>query len=155
MTNDVDVWETYGPNNYIIFKTKLHLGLKPYYTLEIILTLVAFVKMVVTIDLTFTTDRLRNLIQKSIRQPMDQNGYTIVLQDEPNLKWVKANLEKLLDENDIWDFVVAENTEKENEIAILKKGDIEQLGIYLCTHCGVSFESEIQRIVHQRIHYLG
>lgn len=121
------------------------------------MTLVAFVKMVVTIDLTFTTDRLRNLIQKSIRQnsPIDQNGYTIVLQDEPNLKWVKANLEKLLDENDIWDFVVAENTEKENEIAILKKGDIEQLGIYLCTHCGVSFESEIQRIVHQRIHYLG
>lgn len=119
--------------------------------------MVAIVKMVVTIDLTYSTDRLRNLIQKSISRnsPIDQNGYTIVLQDEPDLKSVKATIEKLLDENDIWNFVVAENTEKENEIAILKKGDIEQLGIYLCTHCGISFESEIQRIVHQRIHYLG
>ena len=113
--------------------------------------------MVVTIDLTYANDRMRNLIQESISRnsPIDQNGYNIIMQDEPDLKRIKSRIEKLLDENDIRDFIVAENTEKENEIAILKKGDIEQLGIYLCTHCGVSFESEIQRIVHQRIHYIG
>jgi len=113
--------------------------------------------MVVTIDLTYANDRMRNLIQKSIsnNSPIGQNGYKIVMQDEPNLKRIKPRIEKLLDENDIRDFIVAENTEQENEITLLKKGDIEQLGIYLCTHCGVSFESEIQRIVHQRIHYIG
>ncbi len=111
----------------------------------------------VTIDLTYANDRMRNLILESISRnsPIDQNGYNIIMQDEPDLKRIKSRIEKLLDENDIRDFIVAENTEKENEIAILKKGDIEQLGIYLCTHCGVSFESEIQRIVHQRIHYIG
>ncbi|MGC2668536.1 MAG: hypothetical protein WA220_05070 [Candidatus Nitrosopolaris sp.] len=54
-------------------------------------------------------------------------------------------MEEILKENTIQDFVVTENTEKQNEITLLKKGDIEQLGIYLCTHCGVAFGSEIQR----------
>ena len=112
--------------------------------------------MVITIDLTFASDRLRNLILKSIDgTSVKQNENTIELQDEFDLQKTRSNLEKLLRENRMEDFVVAENTEKENEIAILKKGDIEQIGIFLCTHCGISFESEIQRIVHQRIHYLG
>ena len=58
-----------------------------------------------------------------------------------------------LRQNHINDYIVAENTEVENEITILKQGDMEQFGIYICTHCGMSFESEIQRTVHQRIHY--
>jgi hypothetical protein len=112
--------------------------------------------MVITIDLTYASDRLRNLILESIdRTSVKQNENTIELQDEFDLQKTRSNLEKLLQENRMEDFVVAENTEKENEIAILKKGDIEQIGIFLCTHCGISFESEIQRIVHQRIHYLG
>ncbi len=113
--------------------------------------------MVVTIDLTYASEKLRNLIQKSIdpTNPLDQNESTIVINDESDMQRTKSNLEELLQENNIRDFVVAENTEKENEIAILMKGDIEQLGIFLCTHCGISFESEIQRIVHQRIHYIG
>jgi hypothetical protein len=49
----------------------------------------------------------------------------------------------------------SENTEKENEITLLKKGDIQQLGIYLCTHWGDALGSEIQRTVHKRIHYFG
>jgi hypothetical protein len=44
--------------------------------------------------------------------------------------------------------------EEENEIAILKNGDIEQLGIYICSHCGMLFKSDVQRTIHQRIHYL-
>jgi hypothetical protein len=114
-------------------------------------------KMVITIDLTFASDRLRHLILESIdpKSVIDQDECTIELQDESDLQKTRFSLERLLHENHIEDFVVAENTEKENEIAILKKGDIEQIGIFLCTHCGISFESEIQRIVHQRIHYLG
>ena len=111
--------------------------------------------MVVTIDLSYTPDRLRYIIQKSIdlKHHSDQNGDMIILQEESNAKIIKSRLEEILKEDTIQDFVVTENTEKQNEITLLKKGDIEQLGIYLCTHCGVAFGSEIQRTVHQRIHY--
>ncbi|SRR6266568_8979677 len=113
--------------------------------------------MVVTIDLSYMPDRLRYIIHKSIdlEHHSDQNEGMIILQDESNAQIIKSRLEEILRENTIKDFVVAENTEKENEITLLKKGDIEQLGIYLCTHCGVAFGSEIQRTVHQRIHYFG
>jgi hypothetical protein len=113
--------------------------------------------MVVTIDLSYMPDRLRYIIHKSIdlEHRLDQNEGMIILQDESNAQIIKSRLEEILRENTIQDFVVAENTEKENEITLLKKGDIEQLGIYLCAHCGVAFGSEIQRTVHQRIHYFG
>jgi len=38
---------------------------------------------------------------------------------------IKSRLEEILKENTIQDFVVSENTEKQNEIAFLKKADIE------------------------------
>ncbi|MDQ6866308.1 MAG: hypothetical protein M3044_21080 [Thermoproteota archaeon] len=100
---------------------------------------------------------MRYIIHKSIdlKYRPDQNEGTIILQDESNAQKIKSRLEEILKENTIQDFVVTENTEKQNEITLLKKGDIEQLGIYLCTHCGVAFGSEIQRTVHQRIHYFG
>jgi RNase H-fold protein (predicted Holliday junction resolvase) len=102
-------------------------------------------------------ERLRYIIHKSIdlKYHPDHNEGIIILQDESNAQKIKSRLEEILKENTIQDFVVTENTEKQNEITLLKKGDIEQLGIYLCTHCGVAFGSEIQRTVHQRIHYFG
>lgn len=102
-------------------------------------------------------ERLRYIIHKSIdlKYHPDQNEGIIILQDESNAQKIKSRLEEILKENTIQDFVITENTEKQNEITLLKKGDIEQLGIYLCTHCGVAFGSEIQRTVHQRIHYFG
>jgi hypothetical protein len=113
--------------------------------------------MVVTIDLSYVPDRVRSLIHESIdlKYHPNQNECTIVLQNEANTEEIKTMLEQILKGNTIDDFVVTENTEKENEITLLKQGDLEQLGIFLCTHCGVSFGSEIQRIVHQRIHYFG
>ena len=113
--------------------------------------------MVVTIDLSYMPDRLRSIIHKSIDQKyhLEQNEGMIILHNESNSEKIKSMLEEILKENTIQDFVVTENTEKENEVAVLRKGDLEQLGIYLCTHCGVAFGSEIQRIVHQRIHYFG
>jgi hypothetical protein len=113
--------------------------------------------MVVTIDLSYVPDRIRSLIRESIdlKYHPNQNECMIILQNEANTKEIKTMLEQILKENTIDDLVVTENTEKENEITLLKQGDLEQLGIFLCTHCGVSFGSEIQRIVHQRIHYFG
>ncbi|MGB7953234.1 MAG: hypothetical protein WCF23_04575 [Candidatus Nitrosopolaris sp.] len=113
--------------------------------------------MVVTIDLSYMPERLRFTVHKSIdlKYRPHQNECIIIPQDESNAQKIKSRLEEILKENTIQDFVVTENTEKQNEITLLKKGDIEQLGIYLCTHCGVAFGSEIQRMVHQRIHYFG
>lgn len=53
------------------------------------------------------------------------------------------------------DYVAAENTQDAGEIAILKSGDIEQLGLYLCGYCAMVFGSEVERNAHQRVHYFG
>ena len=113
--------------------------------------------MVVTIDLSFMPERLSYIIHRSIhlKDHPDLSEGIFILQYESNAQKIKCRLEEILKENTIQDIVVTENTEKQNEITLLKKGDIEQLGIYLCTHCGVAFGSEIQRTVHQRIHYFG
>jgi hypothetical protein len=49
--------------------------------------------------------------------------------------------------------VVVDNIEEEDEIAILRKDDLEQLGIFICLHCGTLFASENERTIHQRMHY--
>ena len=53
------------------------------------------------------------------------------------------------------DYVAAENTQEKDEIAVLKSGDLEQLGLYLCGYCAMVFGSDIERNVHQRVHYVG
>ena len=41
-----------------------------------------------------------------------------------------------------------------NEIAILKSGDLEEIGIFICAHCGTPFQSHEQMMIHQRMHYI-
>ena len=36
-------------------------------------------------------------------------------------------------------FAIAEDTEAENTVAILREGDLEEFGIYVCKHCGTTF----------------
>lgn len=52
-------------------------------------------------------------------------------------------------------YVVAENTEDEGEVAILKEGNIEQLGLYLCSFCATVFRNEAELDVHRRAHFFG
>jgi hypothetical protein len=52
-------------------------------------------------------------------------------------------------------YVVAENTQDESEIAVLREGDIEQLGLYMCSFCATIFRSELERDAHQRSHFFG
>lgn len=49
--------------------------------------------------------------------------------------------------------MVAQDTEAENTLAILKKGDLEQFGLYICKHCGMAFSRDDEKILHERIHY--
>lgn len=52
-------------------------------------------------------------------------------------------------------YVAVENMQDASEIAILKEGDIEQLGLYLCGYCAMVFGNDVERNLHQRVHYFG
>lgn len=115
--------------------------------------------MVIKVDVSRLSDSLKEIIvsvfdQKSILQKQSNiNKNIIVLDNENDILRIKQILEEILIDNVINEYLIAENTKEENEIAILKRGDIEQLGIYICAHCGMLFDSELQRTIHQRIHY--
>ena len=84
---------------------------------------------------------------------MQRDGDAIILPDAgAEAKDVLAILEKALSGSD---YVAAENMQEKGEIAVLKRGDIEQLGLYLCRYCAMVFASDIERNVHQRAHYFG
>lgn len=73
--------------------------------------------------------------------------------DKPSLEELKNSLKNILEKNNLDQFVVVEDTENENTLAIVKEGDIEQFGMYMCSHCGMVFGSEEEKVVHERIHY--
>ena len=73
--------------------------------------------------------------------------------DKPSLEELKNSLKNILEKNNLDQFVVVEDTENENTLAIVKEGDIEQFGMYMCSHCGMFFGSEEEKVVHERIHY--
>jgi hypothetical protein len=116
--------------------------------------------MAIKVDVSRLPNSLKEIIisgfeHKSILQKQSNiHKNTIILDDDENdVLRIKQILEDTLASNQVNDYMVAENSQQENEIAILKKGDIEQLDIFICAHCGMLFDSELQRIIHQRIHY--
>ena len=115
--------------------------------------------MVIKVDVSRLSNSLKEIIisafeHKSILQKQTNiHKNTIIMDNENDVLRIKQILEEALKSNMVNDYMVAENTQQENEIAILKKGDIEQLDIFICAHCGMLFDSELQRIIHQRIHY--
>ncbi len=64
---------------------------------------------------------------------------------------IKQAIEKILSQG----YVVAESTDEQNALAVLKEGDIEQLGLYLCGYCATVFHNETECNVHQRAHFFG
>ncbi len=118
--------------------------------------------MAIKIDVTHISDDLKSAIQNAIKQKSisgsqdnDHAGkcIRIVLSDDNDRQKVKQLLEDVLRKNQINDYIVVDNIKEEDEIAILRKDDLEQLGIFICSHCGMLFASEGERIIHQRIHY--
>lgn len=71
-----------------------------------------------------------------------------------NLKEFEDILKSVLQKNSIKEYVVVQDTESEDTLALLKQGDIEQLGILSCDFCGAAFNSEDEKYIHQRAHYL-
>ena len=116
--------------------------------------------MVIKVDMSYLSTNIRNIIlnaieNKSISQKQinNNNNDIIVLDSETDIQKIKEILQYALTKNRLNDYIVTENMKEENEIAILKNGDIEQLGIYICPHCGMLFKNDTQRTIHQRIHY--
>ena len=118
------------------------------------------ISMVIRVDMSYLSSNIRKIIlntfeNKSISlKQINNNNDIIILDSETDIQKIKEILQYALTKNRLNDYIVTENTKEENEIAILKNGDIEQLGIYTCSHCGMLFKSDVQRTIHQRIHYL-
>jgi hypothetical protein len=70
------------------------------------------------------------------------------------LKEFEDLLNCILQKDSIKEYVAVQDTERENTLALLKHGDIEQLGILSCDFCGAVFNSEDEKYIHQRAHYL-
>jgi hypothetical protein len=132
--------------------------------------------MIIKLDLSFLSGDLKSIIVNSediksfsIDRSADldytnRTNATIVDQHDPKtiitLDYKKESLEEfkvilrdILVRNHMDNFTIAEDTEAENTVAILREGDLEQFGIYVCKHCGTTFKSIDERIIHERIHY--
>ena len=121
------------------------------------------ISMVIRVDMSYLSSNIRKIILNTIENKFisqkqsnnnNNNNNIIILDSETDIQKIKEILQYTLTKNRLNDYIVTENMKEENEIAILKNGDIEQLGIYICSHCGMLFKSDVQRTIHQRIHYL-
>lgn len=65
----------------------------------------------------------------------------------------KVIVRYILARNHLDELMIAEDTEVENTVTILRQGDLEQFGIYLCKRCGTVFKSTDEKVPHERIHY--
>lgn len=70
-----------------------------------------------------------------------------------SIKELEQLLNSFLQENSLCEYVVAQDTENENTLTLLKVGDIEQLGMFVCAFCGAVFSDEDGKYIHQRAHY--
>ena len=99
---------------------------------------------------------MRSLDDKSVSNHSDNNRSLILLPDEVDTERIKAILNDALDKSLTQnDYVIVDNAENEKEIAILKKGDIEEVGLYLCNLCAMIFGSKEEKMVHEQSHLFG
>ena len=81
------------------------------------------------------------------------NTISAVFEFHGSIKEFEGLLTSILLKNSIKEYVITQDMEKENTIAILKSGDLRQLGILVCDFCGAVFHSEDEKYIHQRAHY--
>ena len=125
--------------------------------------------MNVGLDTSFLPDSLRSIFLHSLhkryritaekkngnlKSHKDNKNFLIVEYEEGSFEDFKAVLEDILEENHIEEFLIAVNTEEYNTYSVLKKGDLEQIGLVICEHCGMVFGTYDEKMVHERIHYL-
>jgi hypothetical protein len=111
--------------------------------------------MTTKVNLSYLPLQVKRVIYKKITNDNPDYSTSIELVNFPEdeRQKVKKSLENILSTEGFPDYLVAENTQDETELVILKDGDIEQLGVFICKHCSMAFKTEIEREIHQRIHY--
>jgi hypothetical protein len=121
--------------------------------------------MDIYVDLSFFPDNLVPLITNSIEiKSFFVENYSTNSQDRDtklslfnfpgSINEFEDLLKSILQKNSINEYVIAQDTETENTLAILKDGDMRQLGILICDFCGAAFSSEEEKYIHQRAHFL-
>lgn len=119
---------------------------------------------VIIINVSSVCQELRPVILSLLHKQIAKNSVIedntddgqIFLHEEHDEQKIKLIIEREFTKNrDFVDYIVAGNNEDPFEIAILKKGNIEQLGLFICGFCPMVFRSEVEKNIHQRIHYLG
>ncbi len=123
--------------------------------------------MRIQVDLSFFPDFMVPIITDSIELKqflIEGNNVTRERKDDidtiftvfefpGSIKEFEGLLYSILHKNSIKEYVIAQDMENENTIAILKSGDLKQLGILVCDFCGAVFHSEDEKYIHQRAHY--
>lgn len=122
--------------------------------------------MNVNVDLSFVPEHLLPIITYSIDikpyfvknyhkdDNQKENVRISIYEYSGSLGDFQDLLTSVLEKNFINDYVVAQDTESENTLVILKDGDIEQLGVLVCDFCGAVFHDEDEKYIHQKAHYL-
>ncbi len=103
----------------------------------------------VKVDISHLCAELRPAILDVLA--VENSNDTVVIVQDNDIQKIKHALERALPA----DYVVAENTQDPEELAILKNGDLEQLSLYFCSYCAMVFGSETERNLHQRVHFFG
>lgn len=133
--------------------------------------------MIIRLELSFLSQNVRSIVLKSeeiksfsivgstdvdhttshtnhpVADVKDSSTIIILDYNKGSLEDFKVVLRDILARNHLENFTIAEDMEAENTVAILREGDLEQFGIYICKHCGTTFKSIDERMVHERIHY--
>ncbi len=121
--------------------------------------------MNINVDLSFFPDRLIPLLTNSIEiksffvknchtSSQDSNARFSIFEFPGSIKEFEDLLNSILQKNSIREYIAVEDTETENTLTLLKEGDMEQFGILICDFCGASFNSEDEKYIHQRAHFL-
>jgi hypothetical protein len=92
-------------------------------------------------------------LHKSSKPNNSVETNALIFINENRIEKIKEILQDILTRHSLSEYIIAENTEDENEIVILKQGDMEQFGVYICSHCSMSFKSKNLRSLHERVHY--
>ncbi len=120
--------------------------------------------MNIRLDTSFFPDYLSNIIVHSEEIKPFYPGTLSISDTDGTTKYITFEfpgpieefaevLNSLLQKNSINDYVVVQDMDKENTLTVLKVGDLEQLGIFVCDFCGAVLDSQDGKYIHQRAHY--
>lgn len=120
--------------------------------------------MNIYLDLSFVPSSDRNEILSAINGishriftskefSMEELPQSVEFEFSGSVADFEDTLRSSLERKTILDYVVAQDSQKENTFTLLKSGDLEQLHIYFCDFCGAFFNSEEGKYLHERAHY--